>query len=187
MGLDSVVESIIAQAKGEAANIESEANKQAREIAKKAEQGASEQAQKKRAETELLIKETQRMELSSLKLQLNKGLLNAKKEIIDSVYGGAIKQIQSMDKEGRKKLIKKLGSDAMEELPNATRFYSNEIDRGIIRELFPKLSFKGNADVLGGIILENNEGTVRVNKTFEIFLEKTKEANLNEISERLFR
>lgn len=186
MSLDKVVDQIMQTAKNEAKQIESEAKKDAKEITSKATNAAKEKASKYNAETEQLLNETKRMELSSLKLQLSKNTITSKKEVMDSVRESALQKIDSLSKADRKKMIKKLVDDAKKELPDAKRYYCSKKDKSLIKELFPKLAFKSEADVLGGIILENNDGTILVDKTFELVLNKIMEENLNELSIKLF-
>ena len=186
MSLEKVVDQIMQTAKNEAKHIETEAKKDAKEITSKTTKIAEEKASKYNAETEQLVNETKRMELSSLKLQLSKNTITSKKEVMDSVRESALKKIDLLNKLDRKKLIKKLVTDAKKELPDAKRYYCNKTDKALIKELFPKLTFKSEADVLGGIILENNDGTVLVDKTFELVLNKVMEENLNELSIKLF-
>lgn len=186
MSLEKVVDQIMQTAKTEAEHIETKAKKDAKEITFKALQIAEKKASKYNAETEQLLNETKRMELSSLKLQLSKNTITSKKEVMDSVRESALAKIDSLSKADRKKLIKQLVNDAKRELPDAKKYYCNKTDKALIRELFPKLTFKSEADVLGGIILENNDGTVLVDNTFELVLDKVMEENLNALSIKLF-
>ncbi|MFH1240194.1 MAG: V-type ATP synthase subunit E family protein [Candidatus Diapherotrites archaeon] len=186
MSLEKVVDQIMQEAKNEAKQIESEAKKDAKEITSKVISVAKEKASKYNAETEQLLNETKRMELSSLKLQLSKNIITSKKTVMNSVRESALQKIDLLSKVDRKKLIQKLVNDAKQELPDAKHYYCNKKDKPLIKELFPKLTFKSEVEVLGGIILENNDGTVLVDKTFELVLDKVMEENLNELSIKLF-
>ena len=115
MSLENVVDQIMQTAKNEAKHMEAEAKKDAKAITSKAITAAKEKASKYNAETEQLINETKRMELSSLKLQLSKNTITSKKEVMDSVRESALQKIASLNNADRKKLIKKLVNDEKKE------------------------------------------------------------------------
>ena len=186
MALDNVVKEILEQAEGQSASIVDEGKADAKTLLQNAKAKAQEETSAYNTETAKLAAEMKKMELSSLGLRLNKEYLNAKKAIIDEIYQTAEKKISKRPIREKEKVLKKLVARAEKELRSAKYYYSNSKDKAVIKKLFSKLKFKKTIDTLGGVILEDEDETVRVNYTFGVILNNVKEANLNDISKRTF-
>ncbi len=108
--------------------------------------------------------------------------MNAKKDILDSVNQSAKDDISSMPTEQNADLLKtildKHGS-------SGTRVYSNERDAKFVQEM-TDLTYMGEIDCIGGLVIENNDGTVRMDYTYDRILEDVSEQSLKQISDILF-
>jgi V/A-type H+-transporting ATPase subunit E len=64
------------------------------------------------------------------------------------------------------------------------RIYSTKDSEPIVRKL-SSLSYTGNIDILGGIVLENEDRTVRLDFTYDSILKNVYERSLKQISDIL--
>jgi len=180
MGLEKVRQEILLKAKEGANKIKAEAAKQAEEILANAKEHSSKEREKAENSIKATLEEMEKRDLAAAELEMNKQLLNAKKDLIDKVTEEVKKQISSLSSEKRKAYLKKLMEKAKKEL-SVSRVYCNSQDK----------SFFSGIDVveqemLGGLIAENNDQTIRVDYSFESLLDDAIENNLREIAETLF-
>jgi V/A-type H+-transporting ATPase subunit E len=182
MGLENVVNDILEQAKSEVATIEAEAQAEVDAIINKAKAKANTILTESQAEVEANIQRKLKQEKSSAQLEIKRAALNAKKDILDSVYLSARETIKSFPPEKNASMLKaildKYGSDG-------TRVYSNERDAKLVREL-TDLIFTGEIDCIGGLIIENYDGSVRLDYTFDRILDDVSEKTLKPVSDILF-
>lgn len=182
MGLDNVVNDILEQARSEVAAIEKAADEEVAAIINEAKAKADEMAQKRQAEVDAQIDRMHRQEISSAHLDIKRAALNAKKDVLDSVYQTVMDEISSMP-DGKnadllKAIIDKYGS-------SGTRIYSNGRDAKLVQEM-SELTFAGEIDCLGGVVIENDDGTVRLDYTYDTILADVSEQNLKPVSDILF-
>lgn len=180
MGLESVKEEVIRNAREQAGSMLAEARKEAGRIIKEAEADAEEVKAKSEAETKKLTDTIKRQELASSELDSRKIVLDAKKQAIENVIAEARKKLEALDDGNRESFIKKLLDRSKKELEVAY-IYCSKRDVKFV---------KGNetiiTEMLGGIIAENREKTIRINYSFETLLESVKENELQNISKLLF-
>lgn len=180
MGLEAVKEEIIRSAKEQEAAIIAEARKEANRLIREAEKKIEEMKAKMDAETKRRLDAIKRQEMVSADMENRKMLLEAKKEIIESVFTEVKKAIRSLDDKKREAYIKRLMEKAKRDIEPA-HFYSNKSDAKFLRELNPK-----PADIIGGILAENEDMTIRVDYSFETMLESIKENELQSVNRILF-
>jgi len=180
MGLDSVKEEVIRNAKEQASSMLAEARKEAGKIMKETEAKAEEMKAKSEADTKKLIDTIKRQELASSELDSRKIVLDAKKQAIEKVISEARKKLETLDDRKREDYTKKLLEKAKKELDVAYVYCSRKDSK------FVKGAETISAEMLGGIIAENKEKTVRVNYSFESLLESIKESELQSINKLLF-
>ncbi|MCL7414075.1 MAG: V-type ATP synthase subunit E [ANME-2 cluster archaeon] len=182
MGLEDVVNDILEQARSKAAAIHAQAEEEAATLINKAQSRADEIMQTHQAEVDAYIERMRKQEISSSHLEMKRAALNAKKEILDSVYQSAKDAVSSMPSEKNVELLKaildKHGS-------SGTRVYSNEKDARLVREM-TDLTYIGGIDCIGGLVLENDDGTVRMDYTYDRILDDVSEQSLKQISDILF-
>ena len=180
MGLESVKEEVIRNAKEQANSILAEARKEAGRIMKEAEAKVEEMKAKSEAETKKAIETLKKQELASAELDGRKLVLDAKKQAIDNAIAEARKKLESLDDKKREQYIKKLLEKAKNEI-DVAYVYCSRKDAKFVKD-FEVI----NTDMLGGIIAENKEKTIRVDYSFETLLESIKESELQNISKTLF-
>lgn len=185
MSLEKLSKEIIGEAQAKAARLLEEGQKEANEIALRSRESMALEAKKFNAQTKKMIEEITHTTLSGAALEQNKRMMEAKKEVLEGIFDGAKNEINRIEKGKREEIIKKLCAIATKELSSAKFVHSNELDKKAASSA-KGLSFKGTIDCIGGVIVENADGTVRVNNTFEEIFGKVKEDSLHEVASRVF-
>ena len=180
MSLEAVKDEILNSAKSQANSMLAEARKEANRIATEAEKKIEEMKSKSESEAKRTMDTIKRQEMSSAELEGKKMLLEAKKQIVEAVFSDSRKKIESLPDKKREELIKKLLEKAKKDIEIA-HIYCSSRDAKFIKEFDVQ-----SADIIGGLIAENNERTVRVDYSFETLLQSIKENELQSISKLLF-
>ncbi|MCK5474428.1 MAG: hypothetical protein KAI53_03415 [Candidatus Aenigmarchaeota archaeon] len=185
MSLKNVSKEILASAEKNALSIEDEGRAEAKAILQEAKRKADEILLKSKKETEDVIGALERKETASAKIISKKPLLDAKKDIIEETYETVEKRIASLDDKTRKPLVESLLKQSLGELSDAAIVYAAKKDA-----LFVKKATKIKVieqDMLGGVIVENTDNTIRINNSFETLLEIVKKETLKDTAEILFK
>ena len=180
MGLESVKDEILNSAKSQANAMLAEARKEANRIAAEAEKRIEEMKAKSEAESKRAMDTIKRQEMSSAELESKKMLLEAKKQIVEAVFADARKKIESLPDKKREELLKKSLERAKKDIEIA-HVYCSSRDAKFIKGFDVQ-----STDIIGGLIAENRERTIRVDYSFETLLQGIKENELQSISKLLF-
>lgn len=180
MGLETVKDEIIRDAKAEQDSLIAEARREASEIAKKAEEKIKEMKDKANEELKRMIDVIKKQETTAAELESKKMLLEAKKQLIDAVFAEARKKVTSLDSARRESYIQKLLEKAKNDIEVA-KVYCNEKDLKLVKDFETEAN-----DISGGLIAENKDKTVRVDYSFDTTLQNIKENELQNISKLLF-
>ncbi len=186
MGLDKFSESILDEAKKEADRIEDEGKDQARKILTDAKEHirAIEKESSDRVDAE--ISALERKEIASAKLESKRPIMDARKDLIEDTYSKVEENLASLDGKMRRSMIEKLLDEALSEIRNSKRVYANCKDLEIIKKRAPDMELI-EKDMLGGMIVESNDGKVRVDKSFSTILDNTKKKTLRDVVDILFK
>ncbi len=187
MPLDRVLQEIRQKGEEEVKRIKEEAEKEVERILSEAQAQAEEILKKAREEAEKEAEALRKQEISSVKLEMKRELLNKEKEVMEEVFNLLKQRIREMGKEERKKLIKKLlEKNASPGMLVYSRKDDEDIVKELIKELKLDLKYAGNIDCLGGIVLEDPSGEIRINLTFDEIIEQVYEQKMSEVSKILF-
>ena len=118
--------------------------------------------------------------MASAELENKKMLLEAKKELIESVFIEVRKKLASLDDEKRESYIKKLLEKAENDIEVAN-VYCNKRDLEFLKDFNTEA-----VDITSGLIAENKDTTIRVDYSFETMLQSIKENELQSINKILF-
>lgn len=180
MGLETVKDEILNSAKEHSNSLIAEARKEASRIMKEAEKKAEAAKEKSETETKKMIDAIKRQELAAAEIESKKMLLEAKKQVIENVFIEARNRLEKSDDKKREAYIKKLLEKIKNEI-HAEHVYCSKSDAKFIK------GFGAEAiNMLGGLIAENKEKTIRVDYSFETMLESIKEKELQGINKLLF-
>ncbi|MCE8423672.1 MAG: V-type ATP synthase subunit E [Candidatus Methanoperedens sp.] len=182
MGLDKIVQEIKAKGKAEAERIDGEAYKESSQIIS----DSHIQAEKiKAVKEEAARKEIERLrqqELSSANLEVKRSILNARKEVLDEVAEMAKDAVKELPADKNRKLLELIVEKNQE---NNSKIYSNEKDMAVVKKL-TKLEFAGKIDFIGGVVIENADGTEYLDFKYETILKNVSEQSLKQVSDILF-
>jgi V/A-type H+-transporting ATPase subunit E len=182
MGLDIVMKDIQNGAQTEVSRIKAEADAKVSEILNEARNGQKKMLGDSLAQAEEDLKNLHQQVISSANLDVKRIRLNKRKELIDLVYDKTYESIKSMPASKNEKLLKVLIDKHEAE---GVRIYSTKDSESIIRKL-SSLSYAGNINTLGGIILENEDKTVMLDFTYDSILNIVYERSLKQISDILY-
>ena len=179
MGLESVKQEIIGSARNTASSIIDEAKKEAEIILRDCRNRAQELKEQSEAEIKKSLEVTKRQKLASAELDAKKVTLDAKKMLIEKVFAGAKESMAILDDKKRESLLKKITQKVKSQM-DAASFYCNPRDAKFLKgmNVLP-------AEITGGLIAENKEGTIRLDYSFESILEGIKEQEIMEINRML--
>tara|TARA_Y100000310_G_scaffold318480_1_gene372610 strand:+ start:1988 stop:2560 length:573 start_codon:yes stop_codon:yes gene_type:complete len=180
MGLETVKEEIVRNAKEQETALIAEARKEANRIMKEVEKKIEDVKEKSNAEIKKKIDVIKKQELTSAELENKKMLLEAKKELIESVFIEVRKKLASLDDEKRESYIKKLLEKAENDIEVAN-VYCNKGDLEFLKDFNTEA-----VDITSGLIAENKDTTIRVDYSFETMLQSIKENELQSINKILF-
>lgn len=182
MGLENVVNDILEQARTEVAAIDAAAESEVEDIINAAKAESQKIFETKEAEVDAQIERMHMQEISSTNLEIKRAALNAKKRVLDTVYQSVRKSIISMPVEKKRDLIKAI----LDKNANkGARVYSNSKDAVIVKQL-TDLTYMDEIDCIGGLVIENDDGSVRLDFTFDRILDDVSDQTLKQISDIIF-
>ena len=182
MGLEIVVKDIMDAAQAEVTRLNREADAEASLILEDARQNAKNIIGERLAKAEDDIRKIKQQEISSANLEVKRTLLNARKELLEDVYTRAERSIAAFSPEMNEELLRSI---IEKNEAGGKRIYSNAASEESVRKL-SSLEYAGNIDCLGGVVIENEDGTVRLDYTFDVILKSVNERLLKQTSDILF-
>jgi len=191
MTLDTVAEDIREQARARAEEIHEEAGADAEELLAEAEADAGEIREEILGDADRQIEQEREQRLSSAKLEAKQERLEARRDVLQSVRDAVEDEIASLEGDDREELTRALLDAAATEIDSeeGVEVYGRADDQALIESIladYDGFSYAGEYDCLGGVVVESQESRVRIKNTFDSVLEGVWEANLREISDRLF-
>lgn len=187
MPLDSLLQEIAKKGEEEIKRIEAETRQEIEKILAEAKAEAETILKKAKDGAEKEGEAIRKQEISSLNLELKRLLLSKQKEVTEEVFRRLREKINEMDQKTRKRVLKSL---IEKNAKNGMLIYAKREDKEIVREIVEEtglnLRIAGEISALGGIILEEPSGEVRINLTFDELLSQLYEKKLNEVAKVLF-
>ena len=180
MGLETVKEEILNNAKEHSNSLIAEARREANGMMREAEKKIEEMREKSESETKRMLDAIKRQEMASVELENKKMLLEAKKQIIESVFVEAKKSLEGLDDKKRETYLKKLLDKSKNEI-EVVNAYCNKKDSTFLKGFHIE-----TIDISGGLMAENREKTIRIDYSFETMLQSIKENELQNINKILF-
>ena len=181
MGLEIVLNDITEGAQAEIRRIETEAKETSDSILEGARQASRESLGSRLAEVEENLEKQRQQVLSSANLEVKRIMLNKRKALLDEVYDQALESIKTLPAEKNEEYLKIL-IEKYEQ--NGSIIYSNADSEAAVRKL-SSLKYGGNIDCIGGIVVENEDGTIRLDYTYDLILKTVYDRSLKSISDIL--
>jgi len=174
--LEVVIKDVLQRGEEEASRIRQNGNDEASAIIEGAENSARQILSDRREEAIQEIERRKNREISGTNLEIKRSILNAKKKLLDEAYDEALSALAALPESERESIIKKL----LEPHADSKRVFSNERDEAIVKRV-SSLEFGGTIECAGGIVLENEDGTVIHDLTFETLLKSIREASVKQL------
>ena len=181
MGLEIVLNDITEGAKADVRRINEEANTAADSILNEARQASKEALGSRLAEVEEKLEQQRQQVLSSANLEVKRIVLNKRKALLDQVFVHALEQIKELPADKNEAYLKALIKANEAE---GSKIYSNKKSEKIVKKI-SSLEYGGSIDCIGGIVIENEDGTVRLDYTYELLLKIAYDRSLKAISDIL--
>lgn len=182
MGLDIVVKDIQEGARAEVSRIQAEGDAKASEILNEAKESQKKMLGDSLAKAEEDLQNLHQQVISSANLEVKRITLNKRKELLDKVYSQTIEAIKSMPTSKREELLKHIITKYE---ASGSRIYSPKESEEIVKKL-TSLTYAGSIVSIGGVVLENEDGTVRLDFTYDSILKNVYERSLKQISDILY-
>ncbi len=181
MGLEVVVNDVLAKGESEAQQTTREGQEEADAIIAQAERDAQALLAEMRDQTIDQIDRRKKREAASAHLEVKRLILNTKKQLLDELYVDAIKALTQLPESDREEIIKNL----LKSSEGFTRVYSNAQDEPLVRRN-TALQYGGTISCTGGVLLENEDGTIVRDLTFDAMLDDVREGSIKKVTEILF-
>ncbi|VVB90907.1 V-type proton ATPase subunit E [uncultured archaeon] len=120
--------------------------------------------------------------MSGASLEVKRAMLNARKELLDEVNEKAKEAVSQLPADKNLKVLK---SVIEKNQANNSRISSNKKDEPVVRKL-TKLTYSGEINCIGGVIIENENRTEYLDLRYETILKKVSERSLKQVSDILF-
>jgi V/A-type H+/Na+-transporting ATPase subunit E len=184
MALDGVVRDIVESARREADALIQSAEEERRSTLGTADEKIAKMRRAKERELEEALKRLRRQEISSAELEAKKIVLKKKKEIFDLTFEQTLRELTAMPSTDKKRIYWKSIDSARKVLPTP-RVYCPRGEGELLTGV-AGLSEVVEEDMGAGLILENADGSMRLDYRFRTILESIWEQELKQISVLLF-
>ena len=184
MGLERVIEEILASGEEQRRRIIAEGEAEGQKIisAAKAEAEAARKERLREAEQRSSLMKQQ--SLSSAELEAKKRLLQEQKELLTQTKASVLTSLSALDPDARKEILGKLGKMAAKQLSKGIIHCRKEDDKLVtVPSGFRKMADLRSA---GGILAESEEGDYRMDLTFEALLDDVWGKDVKKIYEIMF-
>ncbi len=183
MSLEAVIQSILDKGAAEKNEIIGTARKEKEKLLKELKEKGQQDISEKLGEAgnvaeRLKVQETARAELESRKI-----VLAAQKEVLDTVRTEVLRRLASP--EIRTSLLKELLEKHKDEWRTG-KVYCNENDQKTVKSVVGS-RFEGTVDCAGGIVIESEDKTMRIDLRFETLLQDLWEDSVKELAELLWQ
>jgi len=181
MGLETVLERIRDTGKSEASSIVGEARQERERILAEARTEAAKHLARREAEAAEQAKRRRVQDLARAELDAKKIVLAAQEEVLGTVREGVkVRLASSSTPEALRRLLAKYASEW-----KTGRVYANAKDAAAVRSMAGG-NFAGTLDCIGGIVIESDDGTRRLDLTYDSALADLWDDVVREVAQTLW-
>jgi V/A-type H+-transporting ATPase subunit E len=184
MALDKVANDILDNARKEADQRVQEAEKERAKILQESDQRIDKMRKVEEKELQDGLMRMRRQELSSAELEAKKIVLNKRKDILNRAFEEMLKELSAMDHKEKSALYKKIVADGKKVI-HRPKVFIPKGEADLLAGLRGCESLT-ETDMGSGLILENEDGTVRLDYRFKTILESIWDRDMKSISNVLF-
>lgn len=184
MSLERVAAEILEKCKKDAEDIIARGEKESKVVVDEARKRADALMLNRERECSDATARLKQRELSSAELESKKIMLNAEKEMLDSVYNECLKTLSNLPNDRNERLLKRLMEKGA--LFPKGKIFSNTRDSEFVKKN-SKYVFGGTIDCVGGIVVENEDGSKRIDYRFESLLNEVWNKHLKDVAGIVFK
>lgn len=178
MGIEEVKKEILDNARAQAKLIMKEAEKERSELLGSAESRIESIKERIEKDAERSISQYRSMTLAESNSIVKKKKLTLERDLIEEVVSLVIAGLDKLPAKKREEHLKKILASQSKEF---SKVYCAKKDLPLVKKSKP-----AEMDIIGGAVLENNEGNVRLDLSYDTMLSSAKEENVSEIVNLLF-
>ncbi len=183
MSLDRVVEEILDNARKEAGKLVTSAEAEKQAILKAAGDNAANSKKVVAKETDDAVRRLRQQEISSAELEEKRIVLNAKKEMLDRTLQEVNAEIANMSPSDKARLYNVILENGQKVIPGGKVYCP--IGEAKLINARPGLKVQ-EVEMGPGLVLESQDGAVRIDYTFKAILDGVWEKELKNVSNILF-
>jgi len=182
MGLEVVVNEIIEEGRRKAAAIETEGLEEAKAILQEAKAKADTILSDRQAQAERDANRIRTQEAARAEFDAKKQVLVEKRALWDRLRGEALDALSSLDEGRRRQVLQRLIDRARAEIPSGVAHVRPE-DVSLVSGPY---EVKGDLEARGGLVVEDETGSVSIDSRFESILDDVWPQVLKQESKILF-
>jgi len=182
MGLEKVVEEVLASGKRRREEILAEGEEDNVKLVSEAKAEMEELRQKREKENRDRIERMRAQDLQTAELEVRRLELSMRRDLLEKVQDAAREKLAQLDRHRNEAMLKALL--AGRDVPGA-RVFSASKDESLVRSL-THMPYGGHVDCLGGVVIESADGTIREDLTYDALLRERSEELLPIIAGILF-
>ncbi|MEM2869343.1 MAG: V-type ATP synthase subunit E family protein [Thermoplasmata archaeon] len=181
MGLEQVVEDILAEGERRATSILAEARAEREKILSEARERARELREKRLAEAEKEAAQLRVRELASAELEAKRNRLRMEREMLEAAAEAARRRISALQGAEEEAILERL----LKKVPPGYRVLSCPRNEEFLRRRLGS-AYAGTVNCLGGLILESPDASVRIDLTYDTIFKEVVESTMKEVHTLLF-
>ncbi|UCH88539.1 MAG: hypothetical protein JSV49_09810 [Thermoplasmata archaeon] len=185
MSLDNVLNEIHMKGQQEVTKVIQEGQREAEKIKTEAQTKLKELEDSKQKETADKIKQLRVQELSIAELDAKKNVLNMQKELLEELRKQILTKLQELPADKNQEYLKVLIDRVQNEFTTG-KIYCNSNDEAFVKSN-SKFQFGGTIDCIGGVLVENDDGSINMDFTFENILDEAWKDVMKDLSKLLFK
>jgi len=182
MGLESVVEDVLGRGRSEVEEIRRAALAERDRILQNARSEGAKLVEIREQEARQAVERLRVQALARAELESKKIVLSAEKGLLDQVYAKVLEKLAVLE-DGAVILQSLLKAQAADW--RTGKVYCNERDANAVRAVVGS-SFGGTIECVGGIVIESDDGTHRIDLQYETLLADVWRDSIREVAEVLW-
>ena len=185
MTLESVLNEIHAKGQQEISRIIQDGQREAEQILAEAKAKLKELEGSKKKELSEKAKQLRVQELSIAELEAKKNTLNMQKELLEGLRTRVLTQLKDLPEAKNQNYLTTLINRAKIEF-SVGKIYCSSKDESFVKTNSP-FEFGGVIDCAGGVLVENEDGSVNLDFRFENILDEAWKDVMKDVSKLLFK
>lgn len=181
MGLERVVEDILAAGEQRAASIIAEARAEKEKILAEARERARELREKRLAEADREAAQFRVRELAGAELEAKRMRLRMESEVLEAAVEEARRRVAALQGGEDEAILERL----LKKVPPGYRVFSSQKNEDFLRRRLGMV-YAGTVGCLGGLVTESPDGSVRIDLSYDTILSEVVERVMKEVHSILF-